>query len=234
MGYGNLNCSPFFNLKKMTMKLKSKSTKKQINHIDEPLMKEEDFDMWYPNLSQEEKNSTYWDKERLEKFWGKNPTQEFNDKIESDVVNDMSEWDKIQWELTAISQPYDNDYFVEVLSADIYNGPKKNRVFESGSQRDDDTNKPLPNHLDAYVRMRYGYLLRHGGNHYDKGNWRKGQPTEAALESLHRHLAKFEMNLYNGLPQDEDHLSAIIFNVQLIMKNEEKEGIKTNQYYKPI
>lgn len=111
---------------------------------------------------------------------------------------------------------------------------KGTRVFETGSQRDNDTNKPLPNHLDAYVRMRYGYLLRHGANHYDKGNWRKGQPTEAALESLHRHLAKFEMNLYNGLEQDEDHLSAIIFGCQLIMKNEEKEGISAEHYYKPI
>ena len=109
-----------------------------------------------------------------------------------------------------------------------------NRVFETGSQRDNDTNKSLPNHLDAYVRMRYGYLLRHGANHYDKGNWRKGQPTEAALESLHRHLAKFEINYYNGVEQDEDHLSAIIFNVQLIMKNEEKEGISVDHYYKPI
>jgi hypothetical protein len=132
----------------------------------------------------------------------------------------LSEWDKNQAEFEealGVAEPY-----------------KTKRVFDSGSQRDDDTNKPLPNHLDAYVRMRYGYLLRHGANHYDKGNWRKGQPTEAAIESLHRHLAKFEMNLYNGVEQDEDHLSAIIFNVQLIMKNEEKEGIKTNQYYKPI
>lgn len=115
-----------------------------------------------------------------------------------------------------------------------YSNTSANRVFESGSQRDNDTNKPLPNHLDAYVRMRFGYLLRHGANHYDKGNWRKGQPTEVALESLHRHLAKFEINLQNGVPQDEDHLSAIIFNVQLIMKNEEKEGIEVNTYYKPI
>jgi len=111
---------------------------------------------------------------------------------------------------------------------------KGTRVFDTGSQRDNDTNKPLPNHLDAYVRLRYGYLLRYGANHYDKGNWRKGQPTEAALESLHRHLAKFEMNLYNGVEQDEDHLSAIIFGIQLIMKNEEKEGISTDHYYKPI
>jgi hypothetical protein len=106
------------------------------------------------------------------------------------------------------------------------------RQFDTGSQRDDDTNKPLPSHLDAYVRLRYGYLLRQGANHYEKGNWRKGQPTETALESLHRHLAKFEINLYNGVDQDEDHLSAIIFNVMLIMKNEEREGILVDKYYK--
>lgn len=122
---------------------------------------------------------------------------------------------------------YDTDYIGHTNTA-------SNRVFETGSQRDNDTNKSLPNHLDAYVRMRYGYLLRHGANHYDKGNWRKGQPTEAALESLHRHLAKFEINYYNGVDQDEDHLSAIIFGIQLIMKNEEKDGIKVDQYYKPI
>lgn len=108
------------------------------------------------------------------------------------------------------------------------------RIFDTGSQRDDDTNKPLPSHLDAYVRLRYGYLLRQGANHYEKGNWRKGQPTETALESLHRHLAKFEINLYNGVEQDEDHLSAIIFNVMLIMKNEEKEGILVDKYYKKV
>jgi len=121
-------------------------------------------------------------------------------------------------------------------TATVYNTTKKevNRVFESGSQRDNDTDKPLPSHLDAYVRLRYGYLLRMGANHYEKGNWKKGQPTETAIESLHRHLAKFEINLENGVEQDEDHLSAIIFNVQLIMKNEQKEGIGVDQYYKPI
>lgn len=110
----------------------------------------------------------------------------------------------------------------------LYNDKSK-RVFETGSQRDDDTNKPLPNHLDAYVRMRFGYLLRQGANHYEKGNWRKGQPTEAALESLHRHLAKYELG-----DVSEDHLSAIIFNVQLIMKNEQKDGLSVDFFYKPI
>jgi hypothetical protein len=100
------------------------------------------------------------------------------------------------------------------------------RVFESGSQRDDDANKPLVNHLDAYVRLRFGYLLRMGANKYEKNNWQKGQPTEAALESLHRHLAKYELG-----DNSEDHLACIIFNIQLIMKNEQKEGIKIDEYY---
>lgn len=103
------------------------------------------------------------------------------------------------------------------------------RVFETGSQRDDDTNKPLVNHLDAYVRLRFGYLLRMGANKYEKNNWQKGQPTEVALESLHRHLAKYEMG-----DRSEDHLACIIFGIQLIMKNEEKEGINVDHYYKPI
>jgi len=100
------------------------------------------------------------------------------------------------------------------------------RVFETGSQRDDDTDKPLVNHLTAYVRLRFGYLLREGANKYGKNNWQKGQPTETALESLHRHLAKYELG-----DRNEDHLSAIIFNVQLIMQNEEQAGIKIDEYY---
>jgi hypothetical protein len=103
------------------------------------------------------------------------------------------------------------------------------RVFESGSQRDDDTNKPLVNHLDAYVRMRFGYLLRMGANKYDKNNWQKGQPDESSLESLHRHLAKYELG-----DRSEDHLGCILFGIQLIMKNEQKAGIAVDHYYKPI
>lgn len=109
--------------------------------------------------------------------------------------------------------------------------PKLIREFETGSKRDDDSDKPLVNHLDPYLRLRFGYLLRQGANKYDKGNWKKGQPTETALESLHRHLAKYELNLQNGVEQDEDHLSAVIFNVMLILKNEEKGGIEANHYY---
>jgi hypothetical protein len=141
------------------------------------------------------------------------------------VTDDINWWEKN----ASVTQNVTQDDFDKLMTEKV-----GNRVFESGSQRDDDTNKPLPSHLDAYVRMRYGYLLRQGANHYEKGNWRLGQPKETALESLHRHLAKFEINYYNGVEQDEDHLSAIIFNVQLIMKNEEKEGINVDKYYKKV
>jgi len=106
---------------------------------------------------------------------------------------------------------------------------KTNRVFESGSQRDDDTNKPLVNHLDAYVRLRFGYLLRMGANKYEKNNWQKGQPDESSLESLHRHLAKYELG-----DRSEDHLACIMFGLQLIMKNEQKNGVAVDAYYTPI
>jgi len=101
----------------------------------------------------------------------------------------------------------------------------EHRTFESGSKRDADETKPLVNHFDAYCRLRYGYLLRKGANHYGKNNWKLGQPDEAAIESLNRHLALYEVG-----DRNEDHLSAIIFNVQLLMKNEEKEGITFNHF----
>jgi len=103
------------------------------------------------------------------------------------------------------------------------------RTFDTGSKRDDDTDKPLVNHLVAYTRLRFGYLLREGANKYGKNNWQKGQPTEIALESLHRHLAKYEIG-----DRTEDHLSAIIFNVQLILKNEEQEGVSVDSFYKKV
>ena len=132
------------------------------------------------------------------------------------VSKDTMEW----WQKASASNTWDNHERLSKSRND------SNRVFESGSQRDDDSNKPLVNHLTAYTRLRFGYLLREGANKYGKNNWQKGQPTETALESLHRHLAKYELG-----DRNEDHLSAIIFNVQLIMQNEEKEGIKIDEYY---
>jgi hypothetical protein len=134
------------------------------------------------------------------------------------ITHDTMEW----WQQASTSTTFEAGTL-----KDKSNVIDTKRIFETGSQRDDDTNKPLVNHLTAYLRLRFGYLLRIGANKYGKNNWQKGQPTEAALESMHRHLAKYEIG-----DRSEDHLSAIIFNVQLIMKNEEQEGIKIDEYYK--
>jgi len=108
--------------------------------------------------------------------------------------------------------------------------PEGAREFSTGSRRDAADDKPLVNHLDAYLRLRFGYVLLEGGKKYGKGNWRLGQPTETALESLHRHLAKWELNYQNGVEQDEDHLINMVFNIMMILKNEEREGIPVDHY----
>jgi hypothetical protein len=138
----------------------------------------------------------------------------------------MSIEDSLKYKYDYIQDASYQKHLDEKYPKNVSNVIDTKRIFESGSQRDDDSNKPLVNHLTAYTRLRFGYLLREGANKYGKNNWQKGQPTETALESLHRHLAKYELG-----DRNEDHLSAIIFNVQLIMQNEETEGIKIDEYY---
>jgi hypothetical protein len=99
------------------------------------------------------------------------------------------------------------------------------RKFESGSVRDGDKNKPLVGDDPAYSRLRYGAHMRNGANKYKKGNWQLGQPTEAILESLHRHLAFYEMG-----DRTEDHLMAIKFAVNMLAQNEQREGISWDAF----
>ncbi len=76
--------------------------------------------------------------------------------------------------------------------------------------------------------------MRLGADKYEEGNWQKGQPTKVALQSLHRHLAKFEYNLKHGIEQDEDHISACIFNLMLIFLNDEKDNIPVDFFYNKL
>lgn len=101
------------------------------------------------------------------------------------------------------------------------------RVFESGAKRDSDSNKPYVHNLLGYTRLRFGYLTRIGASKYGDGNFLKGFPKEDALKSLDRHLAK-----YLDGDRSEDHLAAIIFNTQLIMLEEKREGMKPDHYFK--
>lgn len=101
------------------------------------------------------------------------------------------------------------------------------RVFQSGAKRDSDEDKPYVHNLQGYTRLRFGYLTRMGAKKYGDGNFLLGFPKEDALRSLDRHLAK-----YLDGDRSEDHLSALIFNVQLVMLEEKREGIKPDHYFK--
>jgi hypothetical protein len=139
--------------------------------------------------------------------------------------------DNIDWwkKNMSVSSDIKNNNFNAIADAfgEALNKVEGKRVFESGSQRDSDTNKPLTTALTAYARLRYGYHLRKGSNNYGKDNWKLGQPSEALLESLDRHLAQ-----YLSGDRSEDHLSAIMFGVVMLMQNEEKEGIPVDNYFK--
>lgn len=148
------------------------------------------------------------------------------------AVEGFDFWDRINKKDFNVFYEYYPDPLQKEVENFVNESFKNNRVFESGSKRDSDDNKPLVNHLDSYLRLRVGYRMRDGANKYDKGNWRKGQPTETALESLNRHLAYYEENLNNGVEQDEDHLAGMIFNIQLIMQNEKLSGIPADKYFK--
>ncbi len=102
-----------------------------------------------------------------------------------------------------------------------------NRIYETGAQRDSNSNKPFIHNILGYTRQRFGYHMTTGSNKYGDDNWMKGMPTKCYLESLDRHLAA-----YMEGDRSEDHLSAIIFGAQGCMLNEKNEGIKSDYYFK--
>lgn len=108
---------------------------------------------------------------------------------------------------------------------------KEDRVFETGFRRDSDKGKPLTADLDPYLVQRFGHHMAHNAKFYPRGNWKKGQPTSSIEDSLDRHYQEYRQNRKFGHKTKEDHLSAMIFNIQMIMQNEEREGMEPNYFY---
>lgn len=119
-----------------------------------------------------------------------------------------------------------HDKETELAETKIRLDKVKNRIFESGAQRDSNDNKPFIHNLKGYLRQRFGYHMNLGSNKYGDGNWEKGMPTNQYLESMDRHLAS-----YMEGDRSEDHLSAIIFGINGIMQNEKNEGISVDYYF---
>ena len=103
---------------------------------------------------------------------------------------------------------------------------KKIKVYKTGAKREEKSNKSYVHSIKGYTRLRFGFHMTKGAKAHGDKNWEKGFPTDSYLESLDRHLAQYLMG-----DRSEDHLSAIIFNTQGLMINEQKEGIKIDEYF---
>lgn len=129
---------------------------------------------------QQERNKTYWNKERLEKFWGKNPTQEFNDKYE--------DFNDIQNELNALIPADHNVDYV----------PKKIRRFPSGSVRSDDTGRIRPDYLSPYGLSEIAEHFTTAKNDFGPTNYFLGIEPSDILPSVMRHMLEFQEGVMKG------------------------------------
>jgi hypothetical protein len=91
----------------------------------------------------------------------------------------------------------------------------KRQHFKGGAQRDSGE-KPRPDLVSPYALTRVGEHLRKGAEKYDERNWEKGMPFSRLVASAYRHLLEFQKG-----DTEEDHLSAIIFNIQAIIHFQE-------------
>lgn len=100
----------------------------------------------------------------------------------------------------------------------------KVRTFESGAIRDNDTSKEDYIETISWTAFkRYAQYMTSKKVKYGAGNFKKGIPIESYEQSLVRHLQKYLSNKYEGgtIEKEEDHLSAMLFNIFGIMHNEQ-------------
>jgi len=90
--------------------------------------------------------------------------------------------------------------------------------FPSGAVRDTTEGKIQWDLLPMEALKRVAQHYTNGAKKYEANNWKKGISTERFKESAFRHWAEYLLG-----ETDEDHLSAVIFNILGIIYNEEKE-----------
>lgn len=90
------------------------------------------------------------------------------------------------------------------------------RTWSTGSRRDTSVGKPRPDLISPHAIKRLGELLGRGAAKYGERNWEKGQPVSVIIESAYRHLMYYMLG-----ERDEDHLAAIMFNIQAVIHFEE-------------
>lgn len=105
---------------------------------------------------------------------------------------------------------------------------KKVTQFKSGAYRDSqDGKEDYIETISWSALKRYAQFMTGKKKRYGEGNFKKGIIDSSYEQSLVRHLQKYLSNKYeNGnVEADDDHLSAMIFNIFGLMHNEEQRKI---------
>lgn len=94
---------------------------------------------------------------------------------------------------------------------------KKIRVSKSGLTRDDNTNKPrydliVPEKMSPNMLDRWAALMARGAHNHGQRNWEKAN-TQEDLQRFKESAFRHFMAWFKG-EDDEDHASALFFNVQ--------------------
>ena len=100
------------------------------------------------------------------------------------------------------------------------------REFSTGAIRDnDDSKEDYIETISWTAFKRYAKYMTGKKKRYGAGNFKKGIPIESYEQSLVRHLQKYLANKYEeGTEEkDDDHLSAMVFNIFGIMHEQERK-----------
>ncbi len=100
---------------------------------------------------------------------------------------------------------------------------KKIREFSTGAIRDNEDGKEDYIETISWTAFkRFAKYMTSKKSRYGSGNFKKGIPIESYEKSLVRHLQKYLANKYEGgtIEKDEDHLSAMLFNIFGIIHEE--------------
>lgn len=101
--------------------------------------------------------------------------------------------------------------------------------FESGAVRDNQEGKvDFVETISFTAHERYARYMTGKKTKYGVGNFKKGIPIESYEQSLLRHVDKYFRNKYeNGKDElEEDHVSAMRFNIDGILHEEEQAKLK--------
>lgn len=89
--------------------------------------------------------------------------------------------------------------------------------FSTGAHRDSSSGKGRYDLISPIALQRLARHYENGAVRYGDRNWEKGIPLHSYFDSAVRHLYKWLLNKLLGREQDEDHLSAAIWNIMCIV-----------------